>query len=148
MADQTVNQTEQTTSEPKDQESSVPEPIGRILLIEDDAPMVKMYSTKLQKENFEVEVAIDGEQGLQKARDWQPDLIVLDLMIPRLGGMQVLEQLRASPKTKQTPVVILSNLSQEEDIKRSQELGVKEFLIKANFTPSQVVKKIREHLGK
>lgn len=123
-------------------------PPDKILLIEDDLPMVRMYSTKLRQEKFEVETATDGEEGLRKARESLPDLIVLDLMIPKLGGMGVLAQLRAEARTKKIPVIILSNLSQEQDIQRAQELGVKEFLIKANFTPSQVVGKIKEHLGK
>lgn len=123
-----------------------PTPVGKILLVEDDLPMVRMYSTKLKKENFEVEVACDGEEGLKKTREWQPDLVVLDLMIPKMGGMGLLEQLRLDPKTKNVPVIILSNLSQEQDIARSRQLGVKEFLIKANFTPSQVVEKIKGYL--
>lgn len=120
----------------------------KILLVEDDPPMVKMYATKLKMEGFEVEVAYDGEKGLTLAKDWGPDLVVLDLMIPKIGGMDVLEQLRAEEKTKGLPVIILSNLSQDQDIQRAKELGVLEFLIKANFTPGQVVEKIRGHLKK
>lgn len=119
---------------------------GRVLLVEDDPTMVKMYSTKLRLEGFEVEVAYDGEEGLKKINEWLPDLVVLDLMIPKVGGMDVLEQLRSWPKTKNLPVVILSNLSQEQDIQRSHQLGVKEFLIKANFTPGQVVEKIKSFI--
>lgn len=127
---------------------SAQESAGKVLLIEDDLPMVKMYSTKLRKENFEVEVACDGEEGLKKAKEWSPDLVVLDLMIPKIGGMELLEQLRADSKTKNLPVIILSNLSQEQDIERSKQLEVKEFLIKVNFTPSQVVEKIKGYLRK
>ena len=121
---------------------------GRVLLIEDDPPMVKMYSTKLNLEGFEVEVAYDGEEGLKKIVSWGPDLVVLDLMIPKIGGMELLEKLRSETKTKDIPVVILSNLSQEQDIQRAKELKVKDFLVKANYTPGQVVEKIRQALGR
>lgn len=119
----------------------------KVLLIEDDLPMVRMYTTRLEKENIEVVVAQDGQEGLQKTREWSPDLVILDLMIPKIGGMEILEQLRSQAKTKNLPVIILSNLSQEQDIQRSQQLGVKEFLVKANYTPSQVVGKIKAYLG-
>lgn len=122
--------------------------LGKVLLIEDDLPMVKMYNTKLVKENFEIEVAYTGEEGLEKIKEWKPDLVVLDLMIPKIGGMELLEKLRADPKTKNLPVIILSNLSQEQDITKSRQLGVKDFMIKANYTPSQVVEKIKSYLKK
>lgn len=138
----------QDEKQKQEETMSAQESAGKVLLIEDDLPMVKMYSTKLRKENFEVEVACDGEEGLKRAKEWSPDLVVLDLMIPKIGGMELLEQLRADSKTKNLPVIILSNLSQEQDIERSKQLGVKEFLIKANFTPSQVVEKIKGYLRK
>jgi len=122
--------------------------LGKVLLIEDDLPMVKMYNTKLEKENFETQVAYTGEEGLEKIKEWSPDLVVLDLMIPKIGGMEVLEKLRADPKTKNLPVMVLSNLSQERDITRSRELGVKDYIIKANYTPSQVVEIIKGYLKK
>lgn len=132
----------------QDQPTPSSKSLGKILLIEDDLPMVKMYNTRLEKENFEIEVAYTGEEGLEKIKEWLPDLVVLDLMIPKIGGMELLEQLRADSKTKNLPVIILSNLSQEQDIVRSRELGVKDFLIKANFTPSQVIEKIKSYLKK
>jgi two-component system alkaline phosphatase synthesis response regulator PhoP len=119
---------------------------GKILLVEDDQTMVKMYATKLLKENFQVEVASDGEQALEKVKSQKPGLVVLDLMIPKIGGMEVLAQLRADPKTRSLPVLILSNLSQDADIQKAKQLGVKEFLVKANFTPSQVVEKIKQYI--
>lgn len=124
----------------------VVKPAGKIVLVEDDLPMVKMYSTKLLKENFEVVVAYDGEDGLAKIKEFGPDLVVLDLMVPKIGGMEVLTQLRADSKTKNLPVIILSNLSQDQDIEKAKQLGVKEFLVKANHTPSQVVEKIKTYL--
>lgn len=124
------------------------ESVGRILLVEDDLTLAKMYATKLKQERFEVELACDGESGLAKIGEWNPDLVVLDLMVPKIGGIELLTQLRADPKGKTLPVVILSNLSQAEDIQRCNQLGVKEFLVKADFTPSQVVEKIKQYLKK
>lgn len=142
-------QTQPAPSIPSEEPSVLPpKPTVKVLLIEDDLSMVKMYTTRLEKENLEVEVATDGEEGLRKINEGLPDLIVLDLMIPKMGGMELLKQLRASPKTKDLPVIILSNLSQERDIENSRALGVRWFLIKANFTPSQVVEKIKECLRK
>lgn len=132
------------TSEEKSQEVAK-KVIGTILLIEDDPPMVRMYSTKLKTENFEVEVAYDGEEGLKKMKEQKIDLVLLDLMIPKLGGMELLEKVRADGKLKKIPVVILSNLSQEQDIQRAKELGVKDFLIKSNYTPSQVVTIVKSY---
>ena len=136
---------------PEDQEIKAPsaggsKSAGKVLLVEDDPPMVKMYSTKLKMEGFEVEIAYDGEEGLKKVEEWKPDLVVLDLMIPKMGGMDVLREIRNDPKIKKVPVLILSNLSQEQDIQLAKQLGVKEFLIKANFTPGQVVEKIKQSL--
>lgn len=120
-------------------------PMGTILLVEDDLPMVKMYSTKLQSEGFAIETASDGEEGLAKIKEQKVDLVLLDLMIPKLGGMQLLEIVKNDQNLKKTPIVILSNLSQDQDIKRARELGVEHFLIKSNYTPSQVVEVVRSY---
>lgn len=122
--------------------------LGKILLIEDDLPMVKMYSTKLQAEGFEVEVALDGEEGWLKSQTEGIDLVLLDLMIPKMGGMELLEKIKADEKRKKIPVIILSNLSQEQDIKRAIQLGIKDFLIKSNHTPSQVVQIVKGYFQK
>lgn len=144
---------EKKIAEPKGEKSeaqskSSSKSLGRVLLVEDDPPMVKMYATKLEKEGFEVAIAYNGEDGLAKVKEWAPDLVLLDLMIPRMGGMDVLATIRSEVKTKNLPVLILSNLSQDQDVVKAKELGVKEFLIKANFTPGQVVAKIKEYIKK
>lgn len=124
-----------------------PRKIGKILLVEDDLPISKMYATKLQMEGFEVEVAQNGEDGLAKIKEGVYDLVLLDLMIPKLGGMEVLEQTRSEKNMARLPVIVLSNLSQEEDILRAHELGVKDFLIKSNHTPSEVVRIVKGYFG-
>ncbi|MCJ7827861.1 response regulator [Patescibacteria group bacterium] len=129
----------QPVEEPKPELDSKKKSIGRILMVEDDLPMAKMYSTKLQMEGFEVVVAHNGEEGLEKIEEGEYKLVLLDLMIPKLGGMEVLARLRGDKRFATVPVIILSNLSQEEDIKKAHELGVKDFLVKSNHTPNEIV---------
>lgn len=117
-----------------------------VLIIEDDPLLVKMYTTKLSMEGFGVEVAEDGEAGLGKALGNSIDFILLDIMMPKLSGIDLLVQLRQNPKGKNIPVIVMSNLIDEEKAKKARDLGVKEFLVKANLTPSQVVAKIRQYI--
>ena len=132
MTDQAINQT------PK-------KPL--ILLIEDDSLLIKMYKAKFIAEGFEVIVAEERESGLKMALENPVSFIILDVMMPKLSGLEVLEKLRQDPKGKIIPVVVLSNLDQEEKSKKAVQLGAKEFLVKANFTPAQIVEKVRKYLG-
>jgi len=132
MTDQAINQT------PK-------KPL--ILLIEDDSLLIKMYQAKFIAEGFEVIIASEGESGLKMALENPVSFIILDVMMPKLSGLEVLEKLRQDPKGKIIPVVVLSNLDQEEKSKKAVQLGAKEFLVKANFTPAQIVEKVRKYLG-
>jgi DNA-binding response OmpR family regulator len=118
----------------------------KILIVEDDPLLTKMYTTKFITEGFEVTSAADGEEGLAKATAVTPDFIILDVMMPKLSGIDMLSRLRATEKGKNVPVIVLSNLSQEEEAKKALALGAKEYLIKANFTPSEVVTKVRMYL--
>ena len=132
MTDQAINQT------PK-------KPL--ILLIEDDSLLIKMYKAKFIAEGFEVIIASEGESGLKMALENPVSFIILDVMMPKLSGLEVLEKLRQNPKGKIIPVIVLSNLDQEEKSKKAIQLGAKEFLVKANFTPAQIVEKVRKYLG-
>lgn len=117
-----------------------------VLMIEDDPLLVKMHRTKLVSEGFEVIEAHDGEEGLKLALERVPDIIILDIMMPKLSGTDLLRRLREDIRGKSIAVIVLSNLSQEEEIKRAMEYGVKEYLVKANFTPSQLVDKVKQYL--
>lgn len=119
-----------------------------VLFIEDDSLLLKMYKTKFENEGFNVLSAFDGEQGLASAMGENVDLIILDIMMPRLSGLDMLAKYRQDPKGKHVPVIILTNLTREEEMKKAKELGVKEFIVKADYTPSEVVGKIKEYLGK
>lgn len=120
----------------------------KVLLIEDDPILVKMYKVKFESEGFEVLTADDGEQGLEMALSEGIDVIVLDIMMPKMSGIDLLTKLRKSPKGKKVIVIMLTNLSQQEEQEKALELGAVEYLVKANQTPSQVVEKIKTHLTK
>lgn len=117
-----------------------------ILIVEDDPLLVKMYSTKFGKEGFSVLTAQDGEEGLQMALNNKADFIILDVMMPKLSGIDLLTKLRSDPAHTQVPVIVLTNLTQKEEALKVQNLNVKEYLVKANFTPSEVVNKVKQYL--
>jgi len=119
----------------------------RILFIEDDAMLVRAYKGKLTMEGFEVDSAEDGLEAIQKLGFNDYDLVLLDLMLPKINGYDVLKQLRTSgwPAAKK-PVIVFSNLGDTSDISKAKELGANDYLIKANLTPNQVVEKIKEGL--
>ncbi len=116
----------------------------KVLVVEDDKFLREMISRKLDKEGYEVSQAIDGEMGETKAKEEKPDMILLDLILPGIDGFEVLERIKNDPEVKDIPVVILSNLGQKSEVERGLNLGAKDFLIKAHFTPGEIIKKIRE----
>lgn len=117
-----------------------------VLLIEDDSLLVKMYETKFVSEGFEVLTAIDGQAGLALTKAKLPKVIVLDMMMPKLSGLDFLTQLSQDPNGKKIPVIVLTNLSKEEEAKKALALGAKEYLIKASLTPGQIVEKVKQYL--
>lgn len=120
--------------------------MAKILIVEDDRTLVKMYQIKLTLENFEVEVAYDGEEGLEKLKSVFPDLVLLDLAMPKMDGFEFLEKMMVDSSLKKIPVVVLSNLGQESDVEKAKKLGARDYLIKVNLTPKQVVEKIKPYL--
>ncbi len=114
-----------------------------ILIIEDDSFLLQMYATKLTKAGFEVKSAGDGNQGLKKAKELNPSLILLDLVMPAMDGFKVLEELKLDLATQDIPVIVLSNMSEREDVQKCLQLGAVDYLIKAHFVPSEVINKIR-----
>ena len=115
-----------------------------ILLVEDDTMISSMYGTKFEQSNFNVLLADNGADGLDLALNNKPDLILLDIIMPQLDGFAVLERLKMSSKTKNIPVILLTNLGTEEDIKKGQEMGAKDYLVKANLTPAEVLDKVKK----
>ncbi len=120
----------------------------KILLIEDDSFLLNMYATKFELENYKVLMAEDGERGLKIAQKDLPDVILLDVMLPKMNGFEVLKELKNNRTTAQIPVILLTNLSQKGEIDQGIALGAKDYLVKAHFMPSEVVHKIKKVLGK
>jgi CheY-like chemotaxis protein len=108
----------------------------RVLFVEDDPSVAQMYKLKLELDGYQVEVAADGETALKLATQKPPDIIFLDIRLPKLDGLAVLEALRADERTKHIPVVILSNYSERELVERGLKLGALEYLIKSQTTPA------------
>ncbi|MFH1714310.1 MAG: response regulator [Candidatus Nealsonbacteria bacterium] len=115
-----------------------------ILLVEDDPFLIDIYSIKLKEEGFLVEVISDGEQVLPKIKKKKPDLVVLDIVLPKVDGWEILHQIKTDHEIKNTKVIIISNLGQKEEVQKGIELGASKYLIKAHFTPGQVVEEIKK----
>lgn len=118
----------------------------KILIIEDDKYLRDIIVEKLKKENYEVYEAIDGEVGWKLTNNHHPDLVILDIILPILNGFDYLELLRKSSDLARTPVIILSNLGQPEDIEKGENLGVKDYMVKAHFTPNDLLVKVKQYV--
>ena len=119
----------------------------KILVIEDDPFLSSMYMTKFEMDGFIVRCAEDGQVGVAAAAEFLPDITLLDIMMPKMNGFQVLEFLKKDDKLARIPVILLTNLNQRDDVTRGLELGATDYLIKAHFMPSEVVEKVRKLLG-
>lgn len=119
----------------------------KILIIEDDKFLRELISKKLNDDGFEAHEAVDGEAGLKQIKQIKPDLILLDLILPSIDGFEVLSRMREDPSISSTPVIILSNLGQKEEVDRGLKLGASDYLIKAHFTPGEIIEKIKNVLG-
>jgi DNA-binding response OmpR family regulator len=115
----------------------------RILIVEDDRFLRELIVKKLSNEGYEVLEAVDGEQGLQKTKETKPDLILLDLILPGIDGFEVLARKKDDPMIASVPVIVLSNLGQKEDVEKGLGLGAADYLIKAHFTPGEIIEKVR-----
>lgn len=122
--------------------------MSKIMLVEDDIALRDIYSARFQAEGYEVVVASDGEQALQLAVKEKPNLILLDIMMPKISGFDVLDILRTNPETKNTKIVVMSALSQASDVEKGKNLGADEYLVKSQVTLSEVVEKVKSILGK
>ena len=115
----------------------------KILIVEDDKFLRELIVRKLTNESYEVVEAVDGEQGLQKTKETKPDLVLLDLILPGIDGFEVLAQKKEDPFIASIPVIVLSNLGQKEDVDKGLSLGATDYLIKAHFTPGEIIEKVR-----
>jgi len=117
-----------------------------ILFIEDELALQKTFRETLKKEGYEMVSALDGETGLKLAKSEKPDLILLDLILPKVTGFEVLKKLKEDEETKEIPVIVLTNLEEIEDIDKVIELGATTYLVKAQYSLEEVVEKIKKAL--
>lgn len=115
-----------------------------ILFIEDEPTLQKTLGLALEQEGYEVKAALDGEIGLRLAKEIKPDLILLDLILPKLDGFEVLDVLKKEEATKNIPVIVLTNLESSQDIEKALALGATTYLVKANYDLEDVLRKIKE----
>lgn len=118
----------------------------KILVVEDDKFLRKVYESKLPKEGYNVVSAADGELGLAAIKKEMPDLVLLDLIMPKMTGFDVLEVVRKDPILAKIPIIVLSNLGQEDDLTKAKALGAVDFFIKSNFSIKEVVEKLKAYL--
>jgi len=119
----------------------------RILFVEDDDALAAVYMTRLQAEGFDVERVANGEDALASATRFKPDLVLLDVMMPKISGFDVLDILRNTPETANLKVIMLTALSQESDKERARSLGVDDYLVKSQVVITDVIDRIKSHLG-
>ena len=120
----------------------------KILIIEDDKFLRKVLVRKLLKEDYQVIEATDGEEGLKSIKQDKPDLVLLDLVLPGIDGFEILDKMKTDSEMSKIPVIILSNLGEKKEIKRGLELGANDYLIKAHFTPGEIIDRIEVALNK
>ncbi len=118
--------------------------VKQILLIEDDPFLIDIYSQKLTKAGFKVEVAKNGKSALQSLQKRKPQLVILDIVLPGIEGWEILRKIKKTPKLTGLKVVVLSNLGQKEEVEKGLKLGAVKYLIKAHYTPGEVVKEIEK----
>lgn len=116
--------------------------MSKVLLIEDDPLLINIYTTKLKQTGFEVVVVDKGERAFQAVLEEMPDVVLLDIVMPQVDGWEILKSIKERAETKNIQVIILSNLGQKEEIEKGLELGATRYLIKAHYTPSEIVEEI------
>ena len=120
----------------------------KILLIEDDSFLAGIYLAKFELEGFEVFLAKDGEQGLKFANNKNPDIILLDIVLPKKSGLEVLNVLKKESATKNIPVIMMTNLNESESVEECLNIGAVDYIIKSNFLPNEIVEKVKQILIK
>jgi len=118
----------------------------KILIIEDDEYLVDSYRSTLETEDYEVMIARDGEEGVEKALSLKPDVIILDIVMPKKGGIEVLKELKSKEGTKNIPVLMASNIDQKETVKKALALGAKEYFIKSNISIDELVERVKKYI--
>lgn len=118
----------------------------KILIIEDDPLISKMYSEKLARDGYQTEVAENGEDGIEKMKKSPPDLLILDIMMPKMGGIEVIDAMKQDTNLEKIPIIVLSNLSESPDIEKAKKRGVQEYLVKSDLDPEDVTNTVKKYL--
>src|SRR4030043_3601 len=116
--------------------------VKKILLIEDEEIMIELLQKKITKEGYEVFIARNGEEGVRSMREVGPDLILSDIIMPKMGGFEVMEEMAKDDKLKKIPEIVISNSGQPVELDRAQKMGAKDWLIKTEFDPQEVIDKV------
>lgn len=125
----------------------MPNPKRKIVLIEDDAVLSEMYYKKFSLDNYQIERAMDGESGLALIKKIQPDIVLLDIMMPKMNGLDTLRAMKADAKLKDVYVVLLTNVGEQSYVDEGFRLGANQYLMKSNYTPKEIVAKVEEWLS-
>jgi DNA-binding response OmpR family regulator len=127
----------------------MPDQKNKILLVEDDSMIVRMYQRKLEKEGFSVTLAFNGEEGLAVLKKEKPDIVLLDIMMPKMNGIETLKAIKADSALKNIPVVILTNLGDRpEDVQKCKDLGAEDYWVKANVPLKEITERIKKILSR
>lgn len=118
----------------------------KILIVEDEEIILELLQRKLRQEGYEISIARDGKEGLEVMKEVKPDLILLDIIMPKMGGFEVMEAMQEDPELKQIPIIVISNSGQPVELDRAQRLGAKDWLIKTQFDPQEVIDKVKKQL--
>ena len=119
----------------------------KILIVEDEQLIGDLLQKKLRQEGYRVSLATDGEAALKQIREEKPDIVLLDIVLPRLNGFEVLSELKKDEALRQIPVIIISNSGQPDEIEKAKELGVRDWLVKTEFDPREVLEKVQRQIG-
>jgi CheY-like chemotaxis protein len=119
----------------------------KILIVEDEEILYNLLQRKLEAEGYEVSIAKDGVEGLEMIKEMKPDLILLDIIMPNKNGFEVMEEIQDDKASKDIPIIVISNSGQPVEIDRAKELGAKDWLIKTEFDPQEVIKKVKKQIG-
>jgi len=120
----------------------------KVLIIEDEEILLDLLQKKLIKEGYKVSTSRNGEEGLKTMKETKPDLILLDIVMPKMGGFEVMEEMRKDRELNKIPVIIISNSGQPVELDKAKKLGAKDWLIKAEFDPQEVIDKVVKQIGK
>ena len=120
----------------------------KILVVEDDIFISDIYQVKFKQEGFEVAIAVNGLEALKILDNFRPDIILLDIIMPQMDGIETLKKIKNNDKLKNIPIIMLTNISEKEKVEESEEMGVNDYLVKSQFTPSEVVAKVNTLLNR